>query len=142
MKYVIGAIEWKFPLAPLPFKPALDLNITRNEFIGYFAGIYNQRDGVDLVNCTFLSLSNLPFSFFLSAAGGLVRSDSYPGVYKTFSRPDFYGFIVVHIGVRGGGRQPSLEKFQGKLCSQGNRKLLKNCIEQIYTRFQTSFGLK
>jgi len=27
---------------------------------------------------------------------------------------------------RGGGRPPGLEKFQGKLCFQGNRKLLKN----------------
>ena len=35
------------------------------------------------------------------------------------------------IGVRGGGageggRLPELEKFQGKLCFQGNRKFLKN----------------
>jgi len=26
----------------------------------------------------------------------------------------------------GGGRTPGLEKFQGKLCFQGNRKFLKN----------------
>jgi len=33
-----------------------------------------------------------------------------------------------HIGVRGGGGRlpPGLEKFQGKLCFQGNRKFLKN----------------
>ena len=37
-------------------------------------------------------------------------------------------FYDEDIGVRGGGggRPPGLEKFQGKLCFQGNRKFLKN----------------
>jgi len=38
--------------------------------------------------------------------------------------------ILSTIGVRGGGAggaaAPGLEKFQGKLCFQGNRKFLKN----------------
>jgi len=39
--------------------------------------------------------------------------------------------MTMRIGVRGGGaegggRPPGLENFQGKLCFQGNRKLLKN----------------
>jgi len=36
--------------------------------------------------------------------------------------------VAIAIGVRGGedGRPPCLQKFQGKLCFQGKRKLFKN----------------
>jgi len=34
--------------------------------------------------------------------------------------------IGVRGGGRGGGRPPGIEKFQGKLCFQGKRKLIKN----------------
>jgi len=37
-----------------------------------------------------------------------------------------YGHRRTRRGVGEGGRPPGLEKFQGKLCFQGNRKLLKN----------------
>jgi len=39
----------------------------------------------------------------------------------------YFAAIGVRVwGVGGGGHPPGLEKFQGKLCFQGKRKLLKS----------------
>ena len=63
----------------------------------------------------------------------LHRPDDYIG-FAPSCPPTFYNKIApmfTPIGVRGGGAggaasPPGLEKFQGKLCFQGNPKFLKN----------------